>query len=174
MCMTNNDCYFSLSFCYCVIPGRVSAHDVAAFAKDCSVTPVEVLSPTDFPDRVQHSQDMWFVDFFAPVSTVWYVSKLRSLTHMPNKVRPSLACLPNSTQLWWTRLGKTHPKFFCQLLLYLTGAFLALLIGALLIPYVWKRCETKGLQHTLRGDNFHWNLNLDGKFALLRLKFSLL
>ena len=70
MCMTNNDCYFSFSFFYCVILGRVSAHDVAAFAKDCSVTPVEVLSPTDFPDRVQHSQDMWFVDFFAPVSTV--------------------------------------------------------------------------------------------------------
>lgn len=48
--------------------GRVGAHDVAAFARDCSTTGVEVLGPADFPQRVQHSQHLWFVDFFAPVS----------------------------------------------------------------------------------------------------------
>ena len=51
-----------------LLVGRVSAHDVAAFARECSHTPVKVLTPADFPHTVQLSQQLWFVDFFAPVS----------------------------------------------------------------------------------------------------------
>ena len=50
--------------------GRHAAHDVAAFAKDSSNTPVTVLSPRDFPDRVITGGKPWFVDFYAPVSVV--------------------------------------------------------------------------------------------------------
>ncbi|XP_067933321.1 dnaJ homolog subfamily C member 10-like [Watersipora subatra] len=46
--------------------GRASAHDVAAFAKDCSHTSVRVLTPDDFPEPVQLREQLWFVDFFAP------------------------------------------------------------------------------------------------------------
>lgn len=48
--------------------GRVTAHDVAAFAQDSTVTPMTTLDPSDFPNRVVLSRDPWFVDFFAPVS----------------------------------------------------------------------------------------------------------
>ncbi len=48
--------------------GRLTANDIAAFARDSSQTPVIVLGPEDFPDRVVHSQQPWFVDFYAPVS----------------------------------------------------------------------------------------------------------
>ncbi|PVD39550.1 hypothetical protein C0Q70_02185 [Pomacea canaliculata] len=46
--------------------GRVTAHDVAAFAQDSTVTPMTTLDPSDFPNRVVLSRDPWFVDFFAP------------------------------------------------------------------------------------------------------------
>lgn len=49
-----------------VFYGRMTAHDVAAFAQDSMVTPLTSLYPTDFPDRVIFSRDPWFVDFFAP------------------------------------------------------------------------------------------------------------
>ena len=44
------------------------AHDVAAFAQDSIITPLTSLGPSDFPNRVVLSEDVWFVDFFAPVS----------------------------------------------------------------------------------------------------------
>lgn len=46
--------------------GRMTAHDIAAFARDSAVTPLEALGPDDFPERVMHSNDPWFVDYFAP------------------------------------------------------------------------------------------------------------
>lgn len=46
--------------------GRLTAHDVAAFAKDSVTAPLRALGPKDFPDRVVDSKDPWFVDFFAP------------------------------------------------------------------------------------------------------------
>ncbi|XP_067687759.1 dnaJ homolog subfamily C member 10-like [Haliotis asinina] len=46
--------------------GRLTAHDLAAFARDSAVTKLEALGPQDFPQRVVLSQDPWFVDFFAP------------------------------------------------------------------------------------------------------------
>ncbi|KAK7501374.1 hypothetical protein BaRGS_00007499 [Batillaria attramentaria] len=46
--------------------GRATAHDIAIFAQDSSVTPLTNLDPSDFPDRVVLSRDPWFVDFFAP------------------------------------------------------------------------------------------------------------
>ncbi|KAH9495740.1 DnaJ sub C member 10 [Bulinus truncatus] len=46
--------------------GRITAHDVAAFVRDSAETPLENLSPEDFPDRVVNSKEPWFVDFFAP------------------------------------------------------------------------------------------------------------
>lgn len=46
--------------------GRMTAHDVAAFAQDSVVTPLTSLDPSDFPNRVVLSRDPWFVDFFAP------------------------------------------------------------------------------------------------------------
>ncbi|XP_013395942.1 dnaJ homolog subfamily C member 10 [Lingula anatina] len=46
--------------------GRLSAHDVAAFAKDSASTPVRMLGPTDFPSPVISSREPWIVDFFAP------------------------------------------------------------------------------------------------------------
>ncbi|CAG5121544.1 unnamed protein product [Candidula unifasciata] len=46
--------------------GRVTAHDIAAFVHDSADNPLENLGPADFPDRVVHSKDPWFVDFFAP------------------------------------------------------------------------------------------------------------
>ncbi|BFZ21852.1 hypothetical protein BsWGS_24891 [Bradybaena similaris] len=46
--------------------GRVTAHDIAAFVQDSADNPLQNLSPADFPDRVIHSKDPWFVDFFAP------------------------------------------------------------------------------------------------------------
>lgn len=46
--------------------GRLTAHDVAAFAKDSITAPLMALGPKDFPDRVVDSKDPWFVDFFAP------------------------------------------------------------------------------------------------------------
>ncbi|XP_076450182.1 dnaJ homolog subfamily C member 10-like [Babylonia areolata] len=49
-----------------VFYGRMTAHDVAAFAQDSVVTPLTSLDPSDFPDRVVLSRDPWFVDFFAP------------------------------------------------------------------------------------------------------------
>ncbi|ESP03215.1 hypothetical protein LOTGIDRAFT_171701 [Lottia gigantea] len=46
--------------------GRVTAHDITAFAEDSATSPLENLGPGDFPNRVVLSQDNWFVDFFAP------------------------------------------------------------------------------------------------------------
>ncbi|XP_074649044.1 dnaJ homolog subfamily C member 10-like isoform X2 [Tubulanus polymorphus] len=46
--------------------GRMTAHDIAAFARDSANTPVVVLGPVDFPRRVIHSEETWVVDFFAP------------------------------------------------------------------------------------------------------------
>ncbi|XP_059164242.1 dnaJ homolog subfamily C member 10-like [Physella acuta] len=46
--------------------GRITAHDIAAFVHDSADTPLENLSPEDFPDRVVNSKEPWFVDFFAP------------------------------------------------------------------------------------------------------------
>ena len=51
--------------------GRVTAHDVAAFARDSSGIKLEALSPRDFDSRRvgPSSRDVWFIDFFAPVSS---------------------------------------------------------------------------------------------------------
>ncbi|CAL1536324.1 unnamed protein product [Lymnaea stagnalis] len=46
--------------------GRITAHDIAAFVRDSAETPMENLSPEDFPERVMNGKDPWFVDFFAP------------------------------------------------------------------------------------------------------------
>jgi hypothetical protein len=48
----------------------MTAHDIAAFAQDSVLTPLTTLYPSDFPDRVVNSRDPWFVDFFAPVSSL--------------------------------------------------------------------------------------------------------
>lgn len=56
--------------------GRLTAHDIAAFAKDSVVTPIEALGPRDFPDRVVTSDEHWFVDFFAPVGFCFSISYL--------------------------------------------------------------------------------------------------
>jgi len=52
--------------------GRVTAHDVAAFARDASVIRLEALGPRDFESRRvgPASHEVWFVDFFAPVCTL--------------------------------------------------------------------------------------------------------
>lgn len=52
------------------LAGRLTAHDVAAFAKDSVTAPLRALGPKDFPDRVVDSKDPWFVDFFAPVRMI--------------------------------------------------------------------------------------------------------
>jgi len=52
------------------VAGRDSAHDVAAFARDSISTNVQALEPSNFPDRVLYKTRVWFVDFFAPVSTL--------------------------------------------------------------------------------------------------------
>ncbi|XP_064647185.1 dnaJ homolog subfamily C member 10-like [Lineus longissimus] len=46
--------------------GRQTAHDIVVFARDSATTPVVILGPGDFPDRVVKSKDNWFVDFYAP------------------------------------------------------------------------------------------------------------
>ncbi|OWF49324.1 DnaJ-like subfamily C member 10 [Mizuhopecten yessoensis] len=53
---------------YEIYYGRMTAHDVAAFARDSAVVKVESLRKEDFRDhRVgPDSSDTWFVDFFAP------------------------------------------------------------------------------------------------------------
>ncbi|XP_050418751.1 dnaJ homolog subfamily C member 10 [Patella vulgata] len=51
---------------YETLYGRMTAHDIAAFARDSASTPMENLGPSDFPQRVVDSRDPWFVDFFAP------------------------------------------------------------------------------------------------------------
>ena len=51
------------------LTGRMTAHDIAAFAQDSVITPLTSLDPSDFPDRVVLSRDPWFVDFFAPVGS---------------------------------------------------------------------------------------------------------
>ncbi len=48
--------------------GRLTAHDIAAFARDSSENSVTVLGPNDFPARVVESEERWIVDFYAPVS----------------------------------------------------------------------------------------------------------
>lgn len=57
---------FKLGGAHEVHHGRMMAHDVAAFAREASTTPVEVLGPKDFPARVVDKGNPWFVDFFAP------------------------------------------------------------------------------------------------------------
>jgi hypothetical protein len=69
------NCYFFF------FTGRVTAHDVAAFARDASVIRLEALSPKDFDSqRVgPASSQVWFIDFFAPVSQLYinsYPAKL--------------------------------------------------------------------------------------------------
>ena len=54
--------------------GRLTAHDVAAFARDSSQTPLIVLGPQHFP-RIVDSGDPWIIDFYAPV---------RRLSHDPH------------------------------------------------------------------------------------------
>ena len=58
-----------------LIAGRVTAHDVAAFARDSVGIRLEALGPRDFESsRVgPSSHDAWFIDFFAPVSTMTIV-----------------------------------------------------------------------------------------------------
>lgn len=53
---------------YEIYYGRVTAHDVAAFARDASVIRLEALGPRDFESqRVgPASSEVWFIDFFAP------------------------------------------------------------------------------------------------------------
>lgn len=53
---------------YEIYYGRVTAHDVAAFARDASVIRLEALGPEDFDSqRVGPSSSaLWFIDFFAP------------------------------------------------------------------------------------------------------------
>lgn len=50
----------------------MTAHDVAAFARDSLQSKLVSLTPADFTDhRVgPGSADTWFVDFFAPVSSL--------------------------------------------------------------------------------------------------------
>ena len=63
-----------LPYCYEIImsvTGRVTAHDVAAFARDSAGIKLEALGPRDFESRRvgPSSHDVWFIDFFAPVGT---------------------------------------------------------------------------------------------------------
>ncbi|XP_052812519.1 dnaJ homolog subfamily C member 10-like [Mya arenaria] len=53
---------------YEIYYGRVTAHDVAAFARDASLIRLEALGPRDFEtQRVgPFSSQTWFIDFFAP------------------------------------------------------------------------------------------------------------
>ncbi|XP_076340321.1 dnaJ homolog subfamily C member 10-like [Tachypleus tridentatus] len=46
--------------------GRATAHDIAGFARESLSSRVHTLGPSDFPDRVIQSKDIWFVDFYAP------------------------------------------------------------------------------------------------------------
>ena len=68
MKVTNNFKWFNPSFLNLSL-GRPTAHDVSAFTKDSINTRLESLTPDDFAShRVgPSSQDMWFIDFFAPV-----------------------------------------------------------------------------------------------------------
>ncbi|KAJ8320691.1 hypothetical protein KUTeg_002278 [Tegillarca granosa] len=53
---------------YEIYYGRMTAHDVAAFARDSAGIKVESLDPSDFDNqRVgPNSKEPWFIDFFAP------------------------------------------------------------------------------------------------------------
>ena len=58
------------------VSGRVTAHDVAAFARDSAQIKLEALNSKDFFEdrRVGPSNnDVWFVDFFAPVSEFSFI-----------------------------------------------------------------------------------------------------
>ncbi|XP_071043660.1 dnaJ homolog subfamily C member 10 isoform X1 [Parasteatoda tepidariorum] len=45
--------------------GRISVHDVVQFTKAVLLSQVHTLTPANFPGVTQ-SQDIWFIDFFAP------------------------------------------------------------------------------------------------------------
>ncbi|XP_033101865.1 dnaJ homolog subfamily C member 10-like [Anneissia japonica] len=46
--------------------GRMTAHDVAAFARESADSKLHMLGPEHFPDKVINSGEPWFVDFFSP------------------------------------------------------------------------------------------------------------
>ena len=65
-----------------IFAGRLTAHDIAAFAKDSAQTSVVVLGPGDFPDRVVNGAEPWFVDFYAPVSSTYIFFFISGFTFM--------------------------------------------------------------------------------------------
>ena len=74
---TSSVCFVNILFIYynvyhnCYISlGRYTALDIAVFARETSSSNVFTLGPDSFPHPVTSGDKNWFMDFFAPVSTV--------------------------------------------------------------------------------------------------------